>query len=147
MPDILVKFLSHSERENQFIIIKTELTDINHFCCKQHCTFSCPKGQWMTVSWNHVNTSDANVTRFAVQICFQRYLQKYTLVFHYWWNSVLTKEKIQLSIVARNQLNLKWAQFITFETKHRFTLKNKRINSRWMAYKSSIEGTELTFLR
>ena len=42
MPDIVVKFLSHSERENQFIIIKTEVTDINHFCSKQHCTFSCP---------------------------------------------------------------------------------------------------------
>ena len=50
---------------------------------KQHCTFSCVRGQWMTVSWNHVNTSDTNITRFAAQICFQRYLQKYRLVFHY----------------------------------------------------------------
>ena len=27
MPDIVVKFLSHSEKENQFIVIKTELKE------------------------------------------------------------------------------------------------------------------------
>ena len=27
MPDIVVKFLSHSEKENQFIVIKTKLRE------------------------------------------------------------------------------------------------------------------------